>query len=150
MLFVLPVTFIVLLLTTNSWFEPVLLESSIIREIWKQRIFRGTFRSATNWTEHRSRLPNWQERADIWRSRSNIDKDSIDTSSMKDKTKELKDGTAEFKDKTSDIDQQIDDEINEMLDKISGSDYTPVSFVSADNKDIGLVQFAIRTDDIKK
>ena len=25
---------------------------------------------ATNWTEHRSRLPNWQERADIWRSRS--------------------------------------------------------------------------------
>lgn len=57
---------------------------------------------------------------------------------------------AEFKDKTSDIDQQIDDEIDEMFDKISGSDYTPVSFVSADNKDIGLVQFAIRTDDIKK
>lgn len=28
-----------------------------------------------------------------------------------------------------------------MFDKISGSDYTPVSFVSADNKDIGLVQF---------
>ena len=47
-------------------------------------------------------------------------------------------------------DQQIDDEIDEMFDKISGSDYTPVSFVSADNKDIGLVQFAIRTDDIKK
>lgn len=56
----------------------------------------------------------------------------------------------EFKDKTSDIDQQIDDEIDEMFDKISGSDYTPVSFVSADNKDIGLVQFAICTDDIKK
>ena len=54
---------------------------------------------------------------------------------------ELKDGAAEFKDKTSDIDQQIDDEIDEMLDKISGSDYTPVSFASADNKDIGLVQF---------
>lgn len=53
---------------------------------------------------------------------------------------------AEFKDKTSDIDQQIDDEIDEMFDKISGSDYTPVSFVSADNKDIGLVQFAIRTE----
>lgn len=56
----------------------------------------------------------------------------------------------ESKDKTSDIDQQIDDEIDEMFDKISGSDYTPVSFVSADNKDIGLVQFAISTDDIKK
>ena len=56
----------------------------------------------------------------------------------------------ESKDKTSGIDQQIDDEIDEMFDKISGSDYIPVSFVSADNKDIGLVQFAIRTDDIKK
>ena len=63
---------------------------------------------------------------------------------------ELKDGTKEFKEKTSDIDQQIDDEIDEMLNKISGSDYTPVSFVSEDNKNIGLVQFAIRTDDIKK
>ena len=42
------------------------------------------------------------------------------------------------------------EEIDEMFEKISGSDYTPVSFVSADNKDIGLVQFAIRTDDIKK
>ncbi|MFR5703497.1 MAG: hypothetical protein ACLUD0_17630 [Eubacterium ramulus] len=62
----------------------------------------------------------------------------------------MEDGTAEFKDKTSDIDQQIEDEIDDMLDEISGNDYTPVSFVSADNKDIGLVQFAIRTDDIKK
>jgi len=62
----------------------------------------------------------------------------------------MEDGTAEFKDKTSDIDQQIEDEIDDMLDEISGNDYTPLSFVSADNKDIGLVQFAIRTDDIKK
>ena len=52
----------------------------------------------------------------------------------------MEDGTAEFKDKTSDIDQQIEDEIDDMLDEISGNDYTPVSFVSADNKDIGLVQ----------
>lgn len=70
--------------------------------------------------------------------------------SLDDGAAELKDGTEEFKDKTSDIDQQIDDEIDDMLDKISGSDYTPVSFVSAENTDIGLVQFAIRTDDIKK
>ena len=69
---------------------------------------------------------------------------------MDDGTAELKDGTAEFKEKTSDIDDQIDEEIDDMLNEISGSDYTPVSFVSADNTDIGLVQFAIRTDDIKK
>ena len=70
--------------------------------------------------------------------------------SLDDGTAELKDGTAEFKEKTSDIDDQIDEEIDDMLNEISGSDYTPVSFVSADNTDIGLVQFAIRTDDINK
>ena len=62
---------------------------------------------------------------------------------------ELKDGTQEFKDETSDIDTKIDDAIGEMIDKLSGSDYEPVSFTSDENTDIGLVQFAIRTDDIK-
>ena len=62
---------------------------------------------------------------------------------------ELKDGTQEFKDETSDIDTQIDDAIDEMVEKLSGSDYEPVSFTSDENTDIGLVQFAIRTDDIK-
>ena len=61
----------------------------------------------------------------------------------------MKEGTEEFKDKTDDIDQQIQDEIDDMLDKIAGSDYTPVSYASSDNTDIGLVQFAVRTDDIK-
>ena len=32
---------------------------------------------------------------------------------------------------------------------MSGSDYEPVSFISTENTDIGLVQFAIRTSDIK-
>ena len=63
---------------------------------------------------------------------------------------ELKDGTAEFRDQTSDMDTQIDDALDEMIDKFSGSDYEAVSFASSENTDIGLVQFAIRTDDIKK
>ena len=68
---------------------------------------------------------------------------------LNDGATELKDGTQEFKDETSDIDTQIDDAIDEMIEKLSGSDYEPVSFTSDENTDIGLVQFAIRTDDIK-
>ncbi len=70
-------------------------------------------------------------------------------SELNDGAAELKDGTQEFQDETSDIDTQIDDAIDEMIEKISGSDYEPVSFTSDENTDIGLVQFAIRTDDIK-
>lgn len=62
---------------------------------------------------------------------------------------ELKDGTQEFQDETSDIDTQIDDAIDEMIEQMSGSDYEPVSFTSDKNTEIGLVQFAIRTDAIK-
>lgn len=69
--------------------------------------------------------------------------------SLADGTDGLKSGTEEFKDQTSDMDEQIDNEIKKMLDKIAGSDYKPVSFVSIENTDIGLVQFAIRTDAIE-
>lgn len=70
-------------------------------------------------------------------------------SELADGTGELADGTEEFRDKTKDIDQKIDDEIEDTLDKISGSDYEPVSFTSDKNKDIGLVQFAMTTDAIE-
>lgn len=65
---------------------------------------------------------------------------------LKDGSKEMKDGTTEFQDKTSDIDDQIEDKI----DGLSGKDYEPVSFTSSKNTDIGLVQFAIHTEAIKK
>ena len=68
---------------------------------------------------------------------------------LNDGATELKDGTQEFKDETSDIDTPIDDALDEMVEKLSGSDYAPVSFTSDENTDIGLVKFAIRTDDIK-
>ena len=67
---------------------------------------------------------------------------------LKDGTAELKDGTLEFVDKTSDIDEQIDEEIDKALDEITGSDFEQMSFVSAKNTNVGLVQFAIQTDAI--
>ena len=68
--------------------------------------------------------------------------------SLADGTDDLKDGTTEFTDKTKDIDTQIDDAINEATDKIAGTDFAPVSFASDENTDIGLVQFAMKTEAI--
>ncbi len=51
-------------------------------------------------------------------------------------------------DKTKDIDIQIDDAIDEATDKIAGKDFTPISFASDENTDIGLVQFAMKTEAI--
>ena len=60
----------------------------------------------------------------------------------------LADGTKEFTDKTKDIDTQIDDAIDEATNKIAGKDFTPISFASDENTDIGLVQFAMKTEAI--
>lgn len=68
--------------------------------------------------------------------------------SLADGTADLKDGTKEFTDKTKDIDTQIDDAIDEATDKIEGKDFTPISFASDENTDIGLVQFAMKTEAI--
>ena len=68
---------------------------------------------------------------------------------LSDGTDSLKSGTEEFTDKTKDIDTQIDDAVDEVTDKISGSDFTPVSFTSSENKEVGLVQFAMKTNAIE-
>lgn len=67
---------------------------------------------------------------------------------LADGTDSMKSGTEEFSDKTKDIDTQIDDAVDEVIDKISGSDFTPVSFTSSENKEIGLLQFAMKTEGI--
>ena len=61
----------------------------------------------------------------------------------------MKDGTAEFVSETDEIDTKVDDAVDDMIGEISGSDYEPVSYASDKNETIDLVQFAIRTDDIK-
>lgn len=63
-------------------------------------------------------------------------------------TGDLAEGTGEFREETGNIDEKMDDEIDKVLEKISGGEYTPVSFVSEKNSDIGLVQFVMKTDGI--
>lgn len=70
--------------------------------------------------------------------------------SLNDGTKELKDGTSEFYDKTADLDTQVQEQIDSMLDDISGGDEPAVSFVSDKNENVKSVQFVIKTSEIKK
>jgi len=71
------------------------------------------------------------------------------TSDLLDGVGELKDGTDEFKEKTSDIDEKIDEEVNNVITNFSGSDFTPLSFVSDKNTNVNLVQFIMKTEGIK-
>ena len=71
------------------------------------------------------------------------------TQDLVDGVGELKDGTDEFKDKSSDIDTQIDEEVDKVINNFSGSDFTPLSFVSEKNTNVNLVQFVMKTDGIK-
>ncbi|MDO5572744.1 MAG: hypothetical protein Q4G60_02055 [bacterium] len=71
------------------------------------------------------------------------------TGELVDGTGELTDGTNTFKTETSDLDVQVDDEIDEALKKVSGGDFTPISFVSAKNQNVTSVQFAMTTDPIE-
>ncbi len=63
---------------------------------------------------------------------------------------ELKDGTTEFYDKTRDMDVQIEDEIDDTIDSMSGSDIPVTSFVSEKNENVESVQFVIKTAAVEK
>lgn len=62
---------------------------------------------------------------------------------------ELKDGTDELRTETSGMDQEIEDQINELLDSISGGEKEVRSFTSEKNKNIESVQFVIKTEGIE-
>lgn len=70
--------------------------------------------------------------------------------SLDDGTKQLLDGTNEFYEMTSDMDTQVQDQIDDMLDEISGGDESVVSFVSDKNTNVKAVQFVIKTAAIEK
>ena len=72
------------------------------------------------------------------------------TVSLSDGTVSLSDGTAEFYDKTYDMDTQVQDQIDEMLNSLSGSDEDTVSFVSDKNTNVESVQFVIKTEAVEK
>ena len=69
---------------------------------------------------------------------------------LSDGVAELKDGTTEFYDKTRNMDGQIEDEIDDMIASMSGSDEPIVSFVSEKNSNVSSVQFVIKTAAIEK
>lgn len=61
----------------------------------------------------------------------------------------LYDGTQELKEQTSDLPEQIKEQIKETTEEYTGKDFTPVSFLSSNNSQINLVQFVMKTADIK-
>ena len=66
-----------------------------------------------------------------------------------DGTSKLLEGTTEFSDETEDLDTQVEDQIDEMIESISGGDFEVVSFVSDQNTHVTAVQFVIQTEGIE-
>lgn len=62
----------------------------------------------------------------------------------------LHDGTTKLSDETVKIPDTIQEEIDDMLDEYTGSDFEPVSFTSSKNKHIDQVQFVLKCDGIEK
>lgn len=69
---------------------------------------------------------------------------------LNDGAQEMKDGTVEMRDKTDGMDTKITDQIDEMIDNITGGDHETTSFVSEKNTNVQSVQFVIKTDPIEK
>ncbi len=61
----------------------------------------------------------------------------------------LKEGTETFRSQTDNMDEKIKEQMEDILDEISGEEFEPVSFASDKNTNIGLVQFAMTTEGIK-
>jgi X-X-X-Leu-X-X-Gly heptad repeat protein len=62
----------------------------------------------------------------------------------------LSDGTAELYDGVSDMPAEVEKKIDEFAEEYDKSDYTQRSFTSAKNRNVSLVQFVFRTEEIKK
>jgi X-X-X-Leu-X-X-Gly heptad repeat protein len=69
---------------------------------------------------------------------------------LDDGVKKLHDGTSELRDETADLPDKVQSKIDELKADYSGDDFKPVSFVSVQNTNIGLVQFVLKCDGIIK
>lgn len=65
-------------------------------------------------------------------------------------TQEMADGTGELRRETSGMDTEVDEEIDKVLDSITGEGKKIISFVSEKNTNVESVQFAIQTEPIEK
>ena len=63
---------------------------------------------------------------------------------------DLHDGTCELRDETENLPDEVQSKIDELTAEYSGDDFQPVSFVSEQNVNIGLVQFVLKCDGIVK
>lgn len=70
-------------------------------------------------------------------------------SKLRDGLAAFKSGTGEMVEGTSGYDTEIENQINGILDRISGSDSQVVSFVSPKNTKISAVQFVMKTEAIR-
>lgn len=71
------------------------------------------------------------------------------TKDLADGVTELHKGTGELHDETKDLPDELKSEIEKMLEDFDFSDFKPTSFVSNKNKNIGVVQFVLRTERIE-
>lgn len=71
-------------------------------------------------------------------------------SSLYEGTTKLSDGTGELNDKTSNLDGEINDEVDSMVNELTGNLGEVVSFVSEKNTNVESVQFVIKTPAIEK
>jgi X-X-X-Leu-X-X-Gly heptad repeat protein len=69
---------------------------------------------------------------------------------LNDGVHDLYDGTCELRDETADLPDELQSRIDELMAEYSGDDFVPVSFVSGQNTNIGLVQFVLKCDGIVK
>jgi X-X-X-Leu-X-X-Gly heptad repeat protein len=72
------------------------------------------------------------------------------TSALAKGASELSDGTAELYDGVSDMPAEVQKKIDEFAEAYDKSDYTQRSFTSPKNRNVSLVQFVFRTEEIKK
>ncbi len=70
--------------------------------------------------------------------------------SMDQGSKSLLEGTNEFYEQTADVDEQVQNQIDDMLNEISGGNDPVVSFASEKNTHISSLQFVIKTSAIEK
>lgn len=66
-----------------------------------------------------------------------------------DGTTEMKDGTVKMREETDGMDTKISDQIDEMIESITGGNKEVVSFVNEKNTDVAAVQFVIQTEAVE-
>lgn len=72
------------------------------------------------------------------------------TSALNDGAAKLKEGTDEMKNRTSGMDGEVEETVNNTLDKFKNEDFKADSFVAKENGEINEVQFVMKTKGITK